>query len=87
MDVNPYPNRNKASHPFSSSAMHMPNCLVPVSMDLRIISLYRGSKTCNGQGIVGNAMVHTKMGTSCLRLQSKENMNTTAQIAQQKGRK
>lgn len=28
-----------SSYPFSSSEMHMPNCLVPVSMALRIISL------------------------------------------------
>lgn len=50
----------------------MPNCLVPVSNDLRIISLYRGSNTCSGQGIVGNAMVQTKMGTSWFKLKQKE---------------
>jgi len=52
--------------------MHMPNCLVPVSIDLRIISLYRGSKTCSGQGMVGNAMVQTKMGTSWFKLKQEE---------------
>lgn len=49
--------------------MHMPNCLVPVSMERRIIRRYLGSNTCSGQGMVGKAMVHTKMGTSWFRLQ------------------
>ena len=47
-----------------SRGKHMPNLLLLVSTHRLIISRYRGSKMCSGQGRPGNARVHTKMGSS-----------------------
>jgi hypothetical protein len=42
----------------------IPNCLVPTSIVRLIMSLYLGSKICNGHLTVGKLIVHTKIGTS-----------------------
>lgn len=59
--------------------MHIPNCLVPVSILLRIMSRYLGSNTCRGQGTVGYAIVQTNIGTFLVKLQENTKRNICLQ--------